>query len=63
LHHSQKIDWAPGETHGMVTYQLIPNYEFKVQVLKMGSLAAVISPPKLRDEIKGMREDALELYN
>jgi len=38
LHHTQKIDWEQGEAYGMVTYQLIPNYEFKVQGLKMGTL-------------------------
>lgn len=62
LHHSQKIDWTPGEDHGLVTYQLIPNYEFKVQVLKMGSLAVVLSPSKLRKEIKGMLEETLRSY-
>lgn len=63
LHHSQKIAYEPGETYGIVTYQLIPNYEFKVQVLKMGSFATVISPPELRQEIKGMLEETLGLYS
>ncbi|HEA29705.1 MAG TPA: WYL domain-containing protein [Leeuwenhoekiella sp.] len=62
LHHSQKIDWASDETHGTVTYHLIPNYEFKVQILKMGSLAEVISPAELRHDIKKMLEETLRFY-
>ncbi|WP_031428231.1 helix-turn-helix transcriptional regulator [Flavimarina sp. Hel_I_48] len=62
LHHSQKIDWAPGETHGTVKYHLIPNYEFKVQILKMGNLGEVISPAELRQEIKQMLKETLRFY-
>lgn len=62
LHHSQRIDYTTGEPHGTVTYQVIINYEFKVEILKMGNLAEVISPPKLRDAIKKMLEETLELY-
>ncbi len=62
LHHSQKIDPINKNGKQKVTYFLIPNYEFKTQILKMGDYAELISPVGLRDEIKRMLESALEKY-
>lgn len=62
LHHSQEIDPNTKNGKNSVTFFLIPNYEFKTQILKMGDYAEVISPGGLRDEIKGMLRNALERY-
>ncbi|MGO4912055.1 helix-turn-helix transcriptional regulator [Leeuwenhoekiella sp. W20_SRS_FM14] len=62
LHHSQKIDWQKGQEHGIVTYRIIPNYEFKIQILKMHCFAEVLEPIELREEIKTMLQEALDQY-
>jgi len=63
LHHSQKIDPIKEKGKQKVTYFLIPNYEFKTQILKMGDYAEVIFPVELREEIRGMLENTLNNYN
>ena len=62
LHHSQEIDNDIKEGKQKVTYFLIPNYEFKTQILKMGDYAEVISPIELREDITKMLEGALKNY-
>jgi len=63
LHHSQIIH--PFSSHGKhkVTYFLIPNYEFKTRILKMGEKAEVVLPIELRSEIKKMLQDNLNIYS
>lgn len=63
LHHSQVIQPFPKDGKYEVEYFLIPNYEFKTQILKMGTKAEVISPIELRNEIKGMLQSTLDYYN
>jgi len=62
LQHSQKIDPIGENRKHKVTFFLIPNYEFKTQILKMGDYAELISPVELRGEIKRMLENSLENY-
>ena len=54
LHHSQKIQLDAGAEYGLVTYHLIPNYEFTIEILKMNSMAEVLEPQWLRDKILDM---------
>lgn len=54
LHHSQKIEMAADGEYGRVTYYLIPNYEFKIEILKMNAMAEVLEPKWLRQEIAEM---------
>ena len=63
LHHSQQIEVKKGETHGLVTYHLIPNYEFKIQILKMANMVEVKEPAWLRETIVKMIEKTLNNYN
>ncbi|RXG21931.1 helix-turn-helix transcriptional regulator [Leeuwenhoekiella aequorea] len=62
LHSSQTIDWKHGQEHGIVTYRLIPNYELKIQILKMHCFTEVLEPKELREEVKIMLQEALEQY-
>ncbi len=62
LHQSQKIDIIKEKGKYKVTYFLIPNYEFKTQILKMGDYAEVISPVELRVEIIKMLENTIKKY-
>jgi len=62
LHHSQYIHPFKVYDKFKVTYFLIPNYEFKTQILKMGRKAEILKPNDLREEIKGMLTSALDSY-
>ncbi|WP_310991481.1 helix-turn-helix transcriptional regulator [Aequorivita marina] len=62
LHHSQKIEITEDAEFGLVTYYLIPNYEFKVEVLKMNAMVEVLEPKWLRDEIVRMIKEMLGKY-
>lgn len=62
LHHSQEIYIEPTDTHGTVTYYIIPNYEFKIQLLKLGKMIEVLEPKELRDEVITSLEETLEHY-
>ena len=62
LHHSQIIHPKNDKGFHFVDFYLIPNYEFKTLVLKMGDYTSVISPPKLREEIKKMLNDTIKNY-
>jgi predicted DNA-binding transcriptional regulator YafY len=42
---------------------LIPNYEFRQQILKLGDTVQVIQPEKLRDEIKNILVRSLKNYD
>lgn len=54
LHHSQKIELEAGAEYGLVTYHLIPNYEFTIEILKMNAMAEVLEPQWFRDKILDM---------
>ncbi len=41
---------------------LIPNYELKMQLLKLGDQVEVLNPESLREEIRGILERSLSLY-
>jgi len=62
LHHSQKIHEKTMDGKKQVDYFLIPNYEFKVQILKMGTYASVIQPESLKEEIKNDLKEMLSFY-
>ena len=62
LHHSQKIEIEPRDTHLTVTYYLIPNYEFKIQLLKLGKMVEVLEPEELREEMIISLEETLMQY-
>ena len=62
LHRSQDIAYKKDAEYGSVTYTLIPNYEFKIQLLKMHSFVTVEEPQELREEIQYMLEAALSNY-
>ena len=46
----------------LVDFFLVPNYEFKTQVLKIGEDAVVISPIDFREEIKRILKATLRGY-
>lgn len=52
LHSSQEIQTSEQPGYSLVSYRLIPNYEFSIQILKMSIHAEVISPQWYRKYIK-----------
>lgn len=64
LHHSQIcIDGKNDQEWGTVTYELKPNYEFQIQILKMGDMVKVIEPKTLRDKIAKQVATMHTFYN
>ncbi len=64
IHHSQVIhDLKNKDGHYFVDFYLVPNYEFKTQVLKMGKSAVVVSPDVFKEEIKVILKETLERYS
>ena len=47
---------------GVIELTVIPNKELKSQILSFGNDVEVLSPQKLREEIKGIIEDSLRKY-
>lgn len=62
IHSSQVIHPQDENGQYFTDFFLVPNYEFKAQVLKMGSNAVVVSPDEFKEEIKGMLKTALGRY-
>ena len=62
MHSSQRIEMNPNDPYGIVSYFLIPNYEFKIEILKLNNTAEVIEPKWLREEIKRLLVKTLEKY-
>ncbi|WP_418510799.1 helix-turn-helix transcriptional regulator [Corallibacter sp.] len=62
LHHSQKS--KPHSDHGfaIVTYDLIPNYEFIIEILKMSIETEVLEPQWFRERIKKEVEQIYKKY-
>ena len=62
VHHSQVIHPANENGKHLVDFYLVPNYEFKTQVLKMGTEAVVVSPQTFKKEIIQMLKQTLNSY-
>lgn len=60
LHPSQTIEASSEKGFFMVSYFLIPNYEFKIELLKMAIETEVVEPKWFRDEIK---KEVAEIHN
>lgn len=57
LHHSQKIVKEIEKKDGkyiIVSYEVVPNYEFKMQILSYGDQVEVLKPKSLADDIRKM---------
>jgi len=62
IHHSQIIHDVNDQGQQLVDFFLVPNYEFKTQVLKMGESALVVYPVEFKEEIKNMLKVTLNRY-
>lgn len=62
LHHSQNIDLVEGADYGLVNYNLIPNYELEMEILKLNSMVEVVEPVWFREKITGMVREMLAKY-
>jgi predicted DNA-binding transcriptional regulator YafY len=62
IHHSQVIHDVNNQGQLLVDFFLVPNYEFKTQVLKMGENALVVYPIEFKEEIKNMLKVTLDRY-
>ncbi|PQJ81495.1 helix-turn-helix transcriptional regulator [Polaribacter glomeratus] len=62
LHSSQVILPKNNENKHQVDFFVYPNYEFKTQILKIGSEVEVLSPQSLREEIIGILKASLGNY-
>lgn len=62
LHHSQHLEQERADGRVELSYYLIPNYELKMQLLKMGPEIEVLQPAWLREEVRSMIEASLQLY-
>ncbi|NND23152.1 MAG: WYL domain-containing protein [Acidimicrobiia bacterium] len=63
LHHSQQISESEEEGFGLVTYHLIPNYEFTIQLLKMSMHAEVVKPKQYRVYFKNIIHNIATKYS
>jgi len=62
IHKSQIcLDGISGDW-GKVTYQLKPNYEFEMQILKLGNMVEVVKPKWFREKVKNHITEMHELY-
>jgi len=48
---------------GKVTYKLKPNYEFEMQILKLGNMVEVVQPKWFREKVKRHISEMHQLYN
>ncbi len=62
LHRSQKKVQILSDGRIEMSLFLIPNYELKMQILKLGHLVEVLEPAFLREEIKEILKKSLENY-
>ena len=62
LHFTQVIEYNEKKSYALVTYKIIPNYEFMIEVLKMNDMVEVIEPAWLREEVKNMLKASLANY-
>lgn len=59
IHDSQRII---ERNKGIIEITVIPNKELKSQILSFGNDVEVLSPPKLREEIRSIIEESLQKY-
>jgi len=62
IHRSQDIHSKNKKGQYFVDFFLAPNYEFKMQILKMGEDALVIHPIELKNDIKKILQNLLNKY-
>lgn len=62
IHKSQICIDGPNDW-GTATYKLKPNYEFEMQILKLGNMVEVIKPEWFRDKVKKHVSEMYGLYN
>ncbi|MDT0294446.1 helix-turn-helix transcriptional regulator [Mesonia ostreae] len=62
LHHSQFLAHKREDGRMELSYHVIPNYELKMQLLKMGPEIEILQPSWLRKEIKTSLQDNLKQY-
>lgn len=62
IHESQSCVDGISSNWGTVTYSLKPNYEFEIQILKLGNMIEVLEPKWFRDRIKKHITEMFELY-
>jgi predicted DNA-binding transcriptional regulator YafY len=62
LHHSQKEINTNNENSFDIELRIHPNFEFRQQVLKYGSLVKVVEPKWLAEEIKEELKKGFETY-
>lgn len=62
LHHSQIIHTENEKGQYFVDFFIVPNYEFKTQILKIGPEAQVIYPGTLKQDIKKILLETLAGY-
>lgn len=63
IHKSQECINGIHNDWGIVTYKLKPNYEFEIQILKLGNMVEVIKPHWFREKIKTHITEMFQLYN
>lgn len=62
LHHTQKEINPENDAFFDIELLIHPNFEFRQQILKYGSLVKVLEPKWLQDEIKVILKKALMHY-
>jgi predicted DNA-binding transcriptional regulator YafY len=63
IHNSQNIIPCKDEGFWHVTYNLIPNYEFTIEILKMSIETEVLEPKWYRDKVKNELKKIVNKYN
>ncbi len=63
IHKSQICIDGIDNQWGQVTYVLKPNYEFEIQILKLGNMVEVLEPIWFREKIKKHISEMYHLYN
>ena len=62
LHTSQQIHDCEDADYKLVSYDIIPNYEFEIQILKMSMEVEVVAPKTYRDKIKNIIKNIHNKY-
>ena len=63
LHSSQKIIESNEKGFNLVSYNIIPNYEFTIQLLKMSIEIEVLEPKEFREYFKKVIRDIYKKYD
>ncbi len=63
IHKSQICIDGKANDWGHVTYLLKPNYEFEIQILKLGNMVEVLEPLWFREKIKKHISEMYNMYN